>query len=406
MYIRRLTIEHLRSFEQAEIAFQYRGRPDGAAALPNVNLLLGGNGSGKSTVLKAVALATLAPVIQSAGFQPSRLVRRASGQRSPYAAVRVEVELHPQDTGDEASPLTLDEVGTRIESIRDDERIVGMTEPVGHWERMFDDQSPAFLMVGYGASRRVESASRFDDGLRTRSRALRYERVAGLFQEGVTLTPLGVWLPRLRTENSGRFTQVVNLIDRLLPDECRFTAETEGDDYLFEMRDARVPLAALSDGHRAYIGWIADLLYHIAMGAPSGAKLVDNRGVVLVDEIDLHLHPEWQRSVVPRLAEVLPNLQFVLTTHSPIVAGTLEWRNIFVMDEDETGASTVAQVRESIHGRSAEQILLSPYFDLDSTRAVAAEAKLAALSYQASAGDSEAALAFMKTMREGLGIGE
>ena len=72
-------------------------------------------------------------------------------------------------------------------------------------------------------------------------------------------------------------------------------------------------------GYRAYIGWIADLLYHICMGAPSGRKLIDNRGIVLVDEIDLHLHPRWQVSLIPKLKQVFPKLQFVATTHSPMV---------------------------------------------------------------------------------------
>jgi predicted ATPase len=410
MYVRRLTIEQLRCFEHAELALQYPGREDGAAVLPNVNLLLGNNGAGKTTVLRAVALAILSPVIQSAGFRPYRLVRRAPGKRAKFAEARAEVELHAQDLGGKGGgkgeATVVEDVATRIEVIRDDERVAGATDPTGHWESMFAERSPAFLLVGYGASRRVESASRFDESVRARSRLLRYERVAGLFEEGVTLTPLGAWLPRMRSENPGRHKQVVDLINELLPDECRFSAETERDDFLFELRGVPVPFAALSDGYRAYIGWITDLLYHVTMGAPSGAKLVENRGVVLVDEIDLHLHPEWQRTVVPRLSAALPNLQFVLTTHSPIVAGTLSSRSIFVMEVDENGASTVVQYEENVHGRSAEQILLSPYFNLETTRAPEMEDELASLSKRARSGDKEASLEFMRRLREGLGAAD
>lgn len=404
MYVRELKISQMRSFEHAELAFQYPERPGGAAVLPNVNLLLGNNGAGKTTVLRAVALATLSPILQGAGFRPYRLVRRIGKRRAEVAKVWAEVELHAQDLGTRKVKPVIEEVETRIRAIRDDERIDQTTEPSGPWESMYDEGSPAFLVVGYGASRRVEASDRFDEGLRARSRQIRYERVAGLFEEGVTLTPLGAWLPRFRTENPGRFKQVVTLMNALLPEECRFAADTADGEFTFVVRDVSVPFAALSDGYRAYIGWIADLLYHITMGAPRGAKLVDNQGIVLVDEIDLHLHPEWQRSVVPQLASALPNMQFVLTTHSPIVAGTLSSQNIFVMEPDETGTSVVTQYDESVHGKSADQILLSPYFNLATTRSAPMEAELSALSLRAMSGDGDAALTFMRTLRQGLGI--
>ncbi len=404
MYVRHLKITQLRSFEHAELAFQYPRRPGAATVLPNVNLLLGNNGAGKTTILLAVALATLSPVLQGAGFRPYRLVRRTAKRRADVAEVWAEVELHAQDLGTRGAKPVVEEVETRIRAILDDERVDQTTEPSGPWEHMYDEGSPAFLVLGYGASRRVEASSRFDEGLRARSRQIRYERVAGLFEEGVTLTPLGAWLPRFRTENPGRFKQVVTLMNTLLPEECRFAADTTDGEFAFVVRGVSVPFPALSDGYRAYIGWIADLLYHITMGAPSGAKLVDNQGIVLVDEIDLHLHPEWQRSVVPQLADALPNMQFVLTTHSPIVAGTLSSQNIFVMESGEAGASVVTQYDESVHGKSADQILLSPYFSLETTRSAPMEAELSALSQRAMSGDGDAALTFMRTLRQGLGI--
>jgi hypothetical protein len=86
---------------------------------------------------------------------------------------------------------------------------------------MYDEGSAAFLVVGYGASRRVKASGRLDEGFLARSRKTRHERVARLFEEGVTRTPLGAWLPRFRTEKSlGRFKRVVTLMNTLLPDEC------------------------------------------------------------------------------------------------------------------------------------------------------------------------------------------
>jgi hypothetical protein len=84
-------------------------------------------------------------------------------------------------------------------------------------------------------------------------------------------------------------------------------SELERGEYLFQIRKIKVPFSALSDGYKAFIGWVGDLLYHVSVGCPAGKKLVDNCGVVLVDEIDLHIHPEWQPTIIPTLARSLPN---------------------------------------------------------------------------------------------------
>jgi hypothetical protein len=87
-------------------------------------------------------------------------------------------------------------------------------------------------------------------------------------------------------------------------------------------------------------------------------------GIVIVDEIDLFLHPEWQRRVIEQVATTFPHLQFCFSSHSPLVAGTLEPENIFVLD-----AHKIEQYREDIYGLTPNQILTSSYFGLRSTRA-------------------------------------
>ena len=75
MYIQSLIINNLRCFKNTRLDFQYPGRGDSSEISPNVNLLLGDNGAGKSTVLRAIALATLSPVIQRSGYVPYYEVR-------------------------------------------------------------------------------------------------------------------------------------------------------------------------------------------------------------------------------------------------------------------------------------------------------------------------------------------
>src|SRR5262249_46300521 len=95
----------------------------------------------------------------------------------------------------------------------------------------------------------------------------------------------------------------------------------------------------------------------------------------------------------------------VVTSHSPIVAGTLESSNIFVMEleSDAAGATAAQQFGERIHGLSAEQVLLSSYFGLTTTRAPAMEDELSAIAKRARSGDTQAGLEYVRKLTTGFG---
>lgn len=413
MYVRKLTIENLRAFGKAEINLAYVGRSqaDGFGKmtpwpmrLPNVNVMLGVNGCGKSTILDGIALALLSPLIASSGYRPYALIRRSNHSVVNSAAIAVELVLHKQDDNRPTGRVPVTALlETNIDRRGDVEFVRPAATPGPLWESMYNDSSPAFFFVGYGATRRVEALSANDLASRRKSRQVRYERVASLFEDHFALTPLDAWLPEWQTRNPGRYTQVVNLINKLLPAGIRFTGDLEAGEYLFGMGTVKVPFGALSDGYRAYIGWISDLLYHLCMGAASGAKLVDSKGVVLVDEIDLHIHPGWQRTIIPTLARTLKNLQFIFTTHSPLVVGTLERSNIFNVTRGRGGKPVIARPDEETLGLTADQILRSDVFNLDSTRDPDFRAELDQLSDDAGKGKPGAAIAFMRKAAIGAG---
>ena len=115
----------------------------------------------------------------------------------------------------------------------------------------------------------------------------------------------------------------------------------------------------------------------------------------MVDDIDLHLHPQWQRVVVPRLARAFPKLQFILTTHSPLVLGTVHGENVRVI-----GRRQVHQFTEKLHGLSVDQILSAVrYFDYTKPRTDASERQLQALlEGPVHRGDAEPALQFLREL--------
>lgn len=412
MYIHCLKVRDLRAVASARVELLYPGRVERKSVakiempsprLDNVNLILGENGAGKSTLLDGIALGVLSPIIAQAGFRPHFLIRRGRDDKRPErATLDIDMVVHHQDglpKGGEARRR----VATTIERRGDVERIVGYDDSSPVWEGMFSEESPAFLIVGYGATRRVESSANIDTAARSKSRQLRYERVASLFEDQFTLRPLASWLPEWSSRNPGRHKQVVNLINRLSGEDVRFTGALDRGEYVFRTKGTDVPFSALSDGYKAFIGWVGDLLYHVCMGCPKGMKLVENKGVVLVDEIDLHIHPKWQRTIIPTLASALPKMQFVFTSHSPLVVGTLERANIYHVETNRLGRPVLRRPDEETYGLSADQILRSEIFGLESTRDPSFKAHLDALSGDAATGDRNAAMTFMRQVAQGKG---
>jgi predicted ATPase len=164
----------------------------------------------------------------------------------------------------------------------------------------------------------------------------------------------------------------------------------------------RVPFRSLSDGYRAFIAWVADLLYHVCYGCPSGKKLVESAGVVLVDEVDLHLHPKWQMQVVNTVARALPRMQFVLTSHSPLIASSLEWMNIITLQiRNRTNRTQTGRLKQRIHGLDADQLLLNDFGGLKTTRASGKVSELDELQRRARHGDKAAANRIILAMAQG-----
>lgn len=397
MYAKTLSVYDFRCFGTAKLQFQYPGRrTKGASEIKNVNLILGDNGGGKSSILRAVAIATLAPILLETGFVPYRMVRRPEAKE---ALLKVEALL---DGTESEQPLAKSKKKTSMEMLARFEARERSNRDRLHLEKtpttpladlIYDDFSAAFFLVGYGATRRVETSDYTESSAR-RQRGLRYQRVAGLFEDHVALRPLQAWFPKLRSEHRA---QAINIINSVLPENIQFKGEYDESDeqYLFDFDGRLTPFTALSDGYKAFIGMAGDLVGHLADVCPAATALTDVSGIVLIDEIDLHLHPAWQRTILPSLARAFPKLQFICTTHSPLVASTVRKENIFVTDSTDDGTATVRQIQESVFGRSAEQLLLSSYFGLETTRSEQFLTETENLLQDAAAGNKEAAIAFL-----------
>jgi predicted ATP-binding protein involved in virulence len=103
--------------------------------------------------------------------------------------------------------------------------------------------------------------------------------------------------------------------------------------------DGQLPVSNLSDGIRNMIGLVADIAHRAARLNPHLREkaALQTPGIVLIDEVDMHLHPEWQQLVLPSLQEAFPLLQFIVTTHSPQVLTTLRKENIRILTHNDDG---------------------------------------------------------------------
>jgi len=111
----------------------------------------------------------------------------------------------------------------------------------------------------------------------------------------------------------------------------------------------------LSDGEKGLLAMVGDLARRLAIANPSLSDPLQGSGVVLIDEIELHLHPKWQREIIPALTRTFPNCQFIVTTHSPQVISQVKPEGIYILERTDDGI--VAMRPESSYGRDTNRIL-------------------------------------------------
>jgi predicted ATP-binding protein involved in virulence len=111
----------------------------------------------------------------------------------------------------------------------------------------------------------------------------------------------------------------------------------------------------LSDGEKCLLALVGDLARRLAIANPGLEDPLQGDGVVLIDEIELHLHPKWQREMIPALTRTFPNCQFIVTTHSPQVVSHVKADSIYLLEATADGI--VAEQPESSFGRDTNSIL-------------------------------------------------
>lgn len=312
VYLRRLRIEQFRSIEALEWTL-----PKGAHG-PGWHVILGENGSGKSSVLRAVALALIGPE-QSSGLQVNwnqwvRFGQSHSRIRAALGRTRAEREL---DVRVVRKPFP-----SVIASKRGD----------ASWSK----KGP--FAASFGPFRRFSGGdARFDELLES---GVPFSSHLSLFNESVSLGAGANWLKSLGEDSQVVYLGVDHLLAARIPtflNQAGFLPagvrleEVAHDRVVFrDGRGARVDVEQLSDGFRSILSLVFELLRRAVLHS-GPQKVFDTKslhvtvpGIVCIDEADAHLHPTWQRVIGPWLCRMFPKVQFLVTTHSPFVCQASE----------------------------------------------------------------------------------
>lgn len=163
---------------------------------------------------------------------------------------------------------------------------------------------------------------------------------------------------------------IQNLFQELLESNVIIDVSAKG--VKFKEKGFELSFSQLSEGYKNIMVWVSDLIYRFQQSQPKIGRLEDFKGVVLLDEIELHLHPIWQRRLIGQLRTFFPNIQFVFTTHSPtIIQGAADEAVIYrIYRNPKTGktSSSEAYFKKDLDHLMLNTLSTSPLFGLEDAR--------------------------------------
>ena len=193
-----------------------------------------------------------------------------------------------------------------------------------------------------------------------------------LFNSNARLSDFQEWLLQLDySQKSGseksqkRLEKMHDLVrSDLFPGVTDFSFKKDGDNehvvVVFSAgKDGDVRFEELGFGYQTTLTWLTDFCKRMFELYPDAENPLQEEAVVLVDEIDLHLHPKWQRDLVPTLSKIFPNVQFIVTTHSPHVLQSMEDVNLYVLRRNAESGEIEAERSNvtNFTGWTVEEIL-------------------------------------------------
>ena len=334
MYLRRFVVENLRSIANAVMDFE-RGQEHGW------HVILGSNGSGKSSLIRSFSLLMMGEKEAYASRQDfSRWIRQGANQAQISGTFSMDPEYDVLSGGGQPPSRPITASVTLAMAAQSYARQAEANFNGERTQRTIWGEGQGWFSASFGPFRRFTGGDRIYDRLFVSNKRLAPHLTA--LGEDVALTEAMGWLTSLyvrslhdqktsATSAAGEILSlVVNFLNEsaFLPHGARVSEIENEAVYVLDGNGVRVPVDQLSDGYRSALSLVIELIRQMfeLYGADSMERsmsevpgTVQAPGVVAIDEVDAHLHPTWQRDIGLWLTRCFPRIQFIVTTHSPIV---------------------------------------------------------------------------------------
>ena len=399
MHLHSISISNIRSITELEWKAPTNETARESERFAGWHVIIGDNGAGKSTLLRAVALALIGP-------ENADALRQNWSEWLPQSqnsgSVMLDLDCHQNDqwagTGRQPTNYYL-RAGIKFKRAL---RKVSVGRPA--WksnkpERHVWSCKPGWFSASFGPFRRFTGGDKDAEKLFYSHPYL--ARHLSVFGEDVALRECLAWLSQLRFEElddnltSGKLLRGIQKFinqDGFLPHGVRFEEVTSKSVRFVDANGVAVPIESLGDGFRSILSLTFELLRQMSACWPSenlfektqsGSQVVKHSGVVLIDEIDAHLHPTWQRRIGFWLTKHFPKVQFLVTTHSPLVCHAAEKGSIFRLPTpgtDESARMVAGVERERLIFGSVLDAYGTDLFGVDVSRSDSAQEKQQRLS--------------------------
>ncbi|HHL21298.1 MAG TPA: hypothetical protein ENJ52_07185, partial [Aliiroseovarius sp.] len=356
-------LENFKSLERIDLTLPEPPKDSAAGAEAPSLLILGENATGKSTILEAIALAAMTPAARARlKFNPGRAVLNPKYMGAPEHEMPLEAVITLTHSGGERR-LTLTHRQARASEIED------------------RGAAPATPVFAYGAFRQYLDKTR---------NFTPHKHVRSLFETDEVLSNPETWLAGL---DQPHFDMVVRALREVFNIEGSFDVIERGDDGIFVVSDTgdkttrREPIALVSSGFRAVLAMLCDIMQGLMDRRvnPGFQSLETARGLVLIDEVEAHLHPRWKLSIMTGLRRALPRVSFVATSHDPLCLRGMGAHEVMVLErvDGAAGGTDLPVFTQTLTDLpdndkwTVEQLLTADFFQLRSTESLEAERRAA-----------------------------
>jgi predicted ATPase len=347
MYLVNLELKNFRAIRHMAIDFHESASPEAR----RWTVFLGENGCGKSSILKAIGLILAgSEALPDLLGEPDQWIHVGESQAEITAVVQTQ----------NYEPRTIQLVLTRGD--RRDSVLRNNSQRLELLDAAIEKADRNYFIAGYGAFRRPPDPRRSVSSSVERGRAA---QLATLFSSAQDLINIEQWAMDVDYSTAGSGRDLISeTLARLLPGMKFHDIDKVNRSVIMDTVDGLVPLRQLSEGYQAMAAWAGDLLYRMTQTFRDWTKPLEARGVLLLDEMDLHLHPVWKRNLVDFMDSAFPHLQIISTTHSPLSVQQCREGELFVVKREPAGPMLFPFQGDPSKMRLSD-LFLSPLIGLD-----------------------------------------